>query len=102
MEYPEVTLTPGEVRKMRVIDLENAEAVDREYRHVAEEQVVISGRLTRVVVSDATDNNAEYRRWTAVVNGVPVVIRQEGKEKTGLFNPAYSRCGRPRLPRHIP
>ena len=90
MEYPEVTLTPGEVRKMRVIDLENAEAVDREYRHVAEEQVVISGRLTRVVVSDATDNNAEYRRWTAVVNGVPVVIRQEGKEKTGLFNPAYS------------
>lgn len=90
MEYPEVTLTPGETRKMRVIDLENAEAVDREYRHVAEEQMVISGRSTRVVVSDAIDKNAEYRRWTAVVNGVPVVVRQEGKEKTGLFNPAYS------------
>ena len=75
---------------MRVIDLENAEAVDREYRYVAEEQIVIGGRNTRVVVSDATDKYAEYRRWTAVVNGVPVVIRQEGKEKTGLFNPAYS------------
>ena len=90
LEYPEVTLTAGEVRKMRVIDLENAEAVDREYRYVAEEQIVIGGRNTRVVVSDATDKYAEYRRWTAVVNGVPVVIRQEGKEKTGLFNPAYS------------
>ena len=90
MEYPEVTLAPGETRQMRVVDLENAEAVDREYRHVAEEQMVISGRETRVVVSDAVDKNAEYRRWTAIVNGVPVVIRQEGKEKTGLFNPAYS------------
>lgn len=45
---------------------------------------------TRVVVSDAIDNNVEYRRWTAVVNGVPVVLRQEGKEKTGPFNPAYA------------
>jgi hypothetical protein len=90
MEYPEVTLSPGEVRKMRVVDLENAEIVDREYRHVTEEQIMISGQSTRVVVSDASDKNSEYRRWTAVVNGVPVVIRQEGKEKTGLFNPAYS------------
>ena len=90
MEYPEVTLIPGEVRKMRIIDLENAEAIDREYHYVAEEQVVMSGRVARVVVSDAIDKNAEYRRWTAVVNGVPVVIRQEGKEKSGLFNPAYS------------
>jgi hypothetical protein len=90
MEYPEVSLIPGEVRKMQVLDLENAEAVVREYRHVSEEQIVISGRVTRVVVSDAIDKYAEYRRWTAVVNGVPVVIRQEGKEKTGLFNPAYS------------
>lgn len=90
MEYPEVTLKPGEVRKMRIIDLENAEAVDREYRYVAEEQQVMSGRDTRIVVSDAIDKNAEYRRWTAIVNGVPVVIRQEGKEKSGLFNPAYS------------
>jgi hypothetical protein len=89
LEYPEVTLTPGEVRKMRVIDLENAEVVDREYIHIAEEHMVISGKDTRVVVSDAVDKYAEYRRWTAVVNGVPVVIRQEGKEKTGLFNPAY-------------
>ena len=90
MEYPEVSLKPGEIRRMRVIDLENAEAVDREYRHVAEERMVISGRETRVVVSDASDKYSEYRRWTAVVNGVPVVIRQEGNEKTGLFNPAYS------------
>ena len=90
MEYPEVTLIPGEVRKMRVIDLENAEAVDREYRYVSEENLLISGRSTRVVVSDASDKYAEYRRWTAVVNGLPIVIRQEGKEKTGLFNPAYS------------
>ena len=90
MEYPEVTLVPGEVRRMRMLDLENAEVVDREYRHVAEEQIVINGRAVRVVVCDSVDKNAEYRRWTAVVNGVPVVIRQEGKEKTGLFNPAYS------------
>ncbi len=90
LEYPEVTLTAGEVRKLRVIDLENAEAVDREYRHIAEEQMIICGRNTRVVVSDTSDKYAEYRRWTAVVNGVPVVIRQEGKEKTGLFNPSYS------------
>jgi hypothetical protein len=90
MEYPEVTLAPGEVRKMRVVDLENAEIVDREYRHVTEEQMMISGRCIRVVVSDASDKNSEYRRWTAIIKGVPVVIRQEGKEKTGLFNPAYS------------
>ena len=90
MEYPEVTLAPGEVRKMQVVDLENAEIVDREYRHVTEEQMMISGRDTRVVVSDTSDKNSEYRRWTAVIKGVPVVIRQEGKEKTGVFNPAYS------------
>jgi hypothetical protein len=29
MEYPEVTLVPGEVRRMRVLDLENSELVDR-------------------------------------------------------------------------
>ena len=90
MEYPEVALTPGETRKMRMIDLENAEIVDREYRHVAEEHAVVSGQAARVVVSDSVDKYAEYRRWTMVVKGLPVVIRQEGREKTGFFNPAYS------------
>jgi hypothetical protein len=75
---------------MRIIDLENGEIVDREYRHVAEEQTEINGVAIRVVVSDAIDKNAEYRRWTMVVKGVPVVMRQEGKEKTGFFNPSYS------------
>jgi hypothetical protein len=90
MEYPEVALVAGEVRKMRIIDLENGEIVDREYRHVAEEHTEINGAAVRVVVSDAVDKNAEYRRWTMVVKGVPVVMRQEGKENTGFFNPAYS------------
>ena len=90
MEYPEVALVAGEVRKMRIIDLENGEIVDREYRHVAEERTEINGVAVRVVVSDAVDKNSEYRRWTMVVKGVPVVMRQEGKEKTGFFNPAYS------------
>jgi hypothetical protein len=89
MEYPEVTLAPGEVRRIRVMDLENSEIVDREYRHVADEQAEIDGR-TRVIVSDFSDKNSEGRRWTAIVGGVPVVIRQEGKEKTGLFNPSYA------------
>lgn len=89
MEYPEVTLAPGEVRKMRVMDLENAEIVDREYRHVSEERTEINGQSCRVVVSDFLDKNSEGRRWTAIVSGVPIVVRQEGKEKTGLFNPAY-------------
>ncbi len=89
-EYPEVTLATGEVRNIRVIDLENAEIVDRKYRHIAEEQMEMSGRITRVVVSDLVDKNAECRRWTAVVNGLPVVIRQDGKEKKGIFNPSYS------------
>lgn len=90
MEYPEVTLAPGEVRKMRVLDLENAEIVERVYRFVAEEHADIAGRPTRVIVADIADENAEFRRRTAIINGLPVVIRQEGKEKTGLFNPAYS------------
>ena len=90
MEYPEMALAPGEVRKMRVVDLENAEIVDREYRQVAEEQTEINGRGSRVMVADFADKNAEGRRWTAIVSGLPVVIRQEGKEKTGLFNPSYS------------
>jgi hypothetical protein len=90
MEYPEVALAPGEVRKMRVLDLENSEVVDREYRYVAEEQAEIDGRAARIIVSDFTDKNSECRRWTAVINGLPVVVRQEGKEKTGLFNPSYS------------
>jgi len=89
MEYPEVTLAPGEVRRMRVIDLENSEIIDREYRHVAEEQAEINGR-SRVIVSDFSDKYAEGRRWTAIVSGLPIVIRQEGKEKTGLFNPSYA------------
>jgi hypothetical protein len=90
LEYPEVTLAPGEVRRMRVVDLENTEIVDREYRHVAEEQAEINGRGSRVMVTDFADKNAEGRRWTAIVSGLPVVVRQEGKEKTGLFNPSYS------------
>ena len=90
LEYPEVTLAPGEVRRIRVVDLENTEIVDREYRHVAEEQTEINGRGSRVIVTDFADKNAEGRRWTAIVSGVPVVVRQEGKEKTGLFNPSYA------------
>jgi hypothetical protein len=89
MVYPEVALVPGEVRRMRVIDLENSEVVDREYRYVAEEQAVIDNLTVRIIVSDFTDKNSECRRWTAVINGLPVVVRQEGKEKTGLFNPSY-------------
>lgn len=90
MEYPEVTLAPGEVRRMRVIDLENAEIVDREYRHVSEEHQEVNGQLARVVIADFADKNSECRRWTAVVNGLPIVLRQDGKEKTGLFSPNYS------------
>jgi len=89
LEYPEVALAPGEVRRMRVMDLENTEIVDREYRQAAEEQTELNGRGSRVIVSDFADKNAEGRRWTAIVSGLPVVIRQEGKEKTGLFNPSY-------------
>lgn len=90
MEYPEVTLAPGEVRRMRVLDLENSEVVDRVYRYVAEEHSEIDGLDTRIIVADFDDENSECRRWTAIINGLPVVIRQAGKEKTGLFNPAYS------------
>lgn len=90
MEYPEVTLAPGEKRRMRVMDLENAEVVDREYRYVKEEKMEVGGRAVRVVVADFSDKNAECRRWTAIINGLPIVIRQDGKEKTGLFNPSYS------------
>lgn len=90
MEYPELTLAPGEVRKMRILDLENSEIVERVYRYVAEERAEFDGRSSRVIVSDFVDENGECRRWTAIINGLPVVIRQEGKEKTGLFNPAYA------------
>ncbi len=90
MEYPEVTLVPGEVRKMRVLDLENAEVVDRVYRYVAEEQAEVGGRIIRVMVADFADKNSECRRWTAIINGLPIVRKQAGKEKTGLFNPSYS------------
>jgi uncharacterized protein DUF6134 len=90
LEYPEVTLVPGEIRKMRVVDLENAEIVDREYRQVSEEQTEINGRGSRVMATDFADKNSEARRWTAIISGLPIVTRQEGKEKTGLFNPSYS------------
>lgn len=90
MEYPELMLAPGDKKSMRVLDLENTEVVDREYRYVGEEQAEIDGRAVRIIVSDFNDKNAEGRRWTAVVNGLPVVVRQAGKEKTGLFNPSYS------------
>jgi len=89
MEYPEVTLARGEVRKMRVFDLENAEIVDREYRQVEEEQTETNGRRSRVIITDFTDKNAEGMRWTTIASGLPIVMRQKGKEKTGLFNPAY-------------
>jgi hypothetical protein len=90
MEYPEVALVPGETRRMRVMDLENAEVVERQYRYVKEEKSEIEGREVKVIVADFSDKNAECRRWTAVVNGLPIVIRQDGKEKTGFFNPSYS------------
>jgi hypothetical protein len=90
MEYPELTLAPGEIRRIRVLDLENCEVVDREYRYVSEEQAEINGQSSRVIVSDFADKNSEGRRWTTIVNGVPVVVRQKGKEKTGLFNPSYA------------
>jgi hypothetical protein len=90
LEYPELALAPGEVRRLRVLDLENTEIVDREYRHVAEEQTDINGRSSHVIVSDFADTYAEARRRTSVISGLPVVMHQEGKEKTGLFNPSYS------------
>jgi len=90
MEYPEVTLAPGEVRRMLVLDLENSEVVDRVYRYVAEEQTEIDGRVIRIIVADFADKNSECRRWTAIIEELPVVWRQDGKEKTGLFNPSYS------------
>jgi hypothetical protein len=90
IEYPEVTLVPGETRRMRIVDLENTEIVDREYRYVSEEQAEINGKSGRVIVTDFADKNAEGRRWTAIISGLPVVVRQEGKEKTGLFNPSYA------------
>jgi len=90
MEYPELKLTPGQTRHVRVIDLENSEIVDREYRYVTEEQTEVNGQVSRVVVADFSDKNSECRRWTAVVNGLPIVLRQDGKEKTGLFSPKYS------------
>lgn len=90
LEYPEVLLAPREVKRIRVLDLENTEIVDREYRHVTDEQTEINGRGRRVMATDFADKNAEGRRWTAIISGLPVVIRQEGKEKTGLFNPSYS------------
>lgn len=90
MEYPEVALAPGDTRRMRVLDLENSEVVDRVYRYVAEEKAEIDGCVVRVIVSDFADKNSECRRWTAIVNGLPIVRRQTGKDKTGLFNPSYS------------
>jgi hypothetical protein len=89
MEYPEMTLASGEVRKMPVVDLENTAIVDRKYRQVTEEHATISGRVRRVMVSDFSDENAEGRRWTTFIDGLPIVLRQEGKEKRGLFNPSY-------------
>ena len=90
MEYTEISLAPGEIRRRRVIDLENAEIVDREYRHVAEEQAVINGQSSTMIATNFADNNSEAKRWTTIIGGLPIVIRQEGKEKTGLFNPSYS------------
>jgi hypothetical protein len=90
LEYPEVSLAPGEVRRMRVLDLENTEIVNREYRQISEEEAEINGRGSRVMASDFADKNAEGRRWTAFVGELPFVWRQEGKEKTGLFTPSYS------------
>lgn len=89
LEYPEMTLTPAEIRKMPVVDLENTAIVDRKYRQVTEEHAKINGRDSRVIVSDFFDKNAEGRRWTTSIAGLPIVLRQEGKEKTGLFNPSY-------------
>ncbi len=89
IESPEMTLTPGEVRSVRIADLENAVIVDREYRYVAEEHAEIDGRDIRVMVADFADKFGEGRRWTAIIGGFPIVLRQEGKEKTGLFNPSY-------------
>lgn len=89
MESPEMALNSGEVRKLCIADLENTGIVDREYRHVAEEHTEIGGRGIRVLVADFSDKYAEGRRWTAIICGLPIVLRQEGKEKTGLFNPSY-------------
>ena len=75
---------------MRVLDLENSEVVIRVYRYVAEEQAEIDGRVIRIIVADFADKNSECRRWTAIINGLPGVRLQDGKEKTGLFNPSYS------------
>ena len=88
-EYPEMTLASGEVRVIPVVDLENTAIVDRKYRQVTEEHAKINGRDSRVIVSDFSDKNAEGRRWTTFIGGLPIVLRQEGKEKTGLFNPSY-------------
>jgi hypothetical protein len=89
MEYPEVALVPGEFRKMTIADLENTGVVMREYRNVVEENTVMNERVSRVIAADFSDKNSEGRRWTAIVGGLPIVLRQEGKEKTGLFNPSY-------------
>ncbi|MDD2539440.1 MAG: hypothetical protein PHH28_00160 [Desulfuromonadaceae bacterium] len=89
IEYPEVTLALGEIRKMLVVDLGTSAIVGRKYRHVTEEHTKINGRDNQVIVSDFSDKNAEGRRWTTIIAGLPIVLRQEGKEKVGLFNSSY-------------
>jgi len=51
MVCPEVTLVPGEVRRMRVLDRENSEVVERVYRYVAEEQAEIDWRDTFITIT---------------------------------------------------
>jgi len=89
LEYPEMTLAPGEARTTPVVDLENTAIVSRKYRYVTQEHEKINGQDSRVMVSDFSDKNSEGRRWTTSIVGLPIVLRQEGKEKTGLFNPSY-------------
>ena len=96
MEYPEVTLAPGEVRRMRVLDLENSEVVDRVYRYVAEEQARSTGVLSALLLLISPIKIPNAGDGPLLSMGYRLLSGRKARKKQG-FSTRPIRCGRPRL-----
>lgn len=86
MDCAEMTLSKeGELKNIRLLDLENFRLVTRTYVWRKSEDIVVGGKTIRCRVIDFEDPYNHCRRWITQDENGFLIVRQEGKGKAGSY-----------------
>lgn len=88
MECPEsrIDFADGREKYLRVLDVENAVVVKRQYQLVREELYSLDNREHPCRVVDMIDQRKKMRRWIAWDGGTVVLYRQDGRGGKGSYS----------------